>query len=836
MAKKINMSRVKDFLFNHGEKVALGACAVLGIILGLWGVMGASGAGRQPGGKSWPEYFAEATRRIRSGIDQSGAGEPVAAPVVAIGKDWAPIKSTHVPTPYIAIADVNNEKRQRPKVLPIVVEESGMRYVNALVYQYDYGTGRNNEPVLKGLEMPGAAGGVNPNPMPTAGPKMPKGYQPMPGGLGGGAAGPSLPFAKKGEPQRMVVVHARFPMKQQMIEFQKALRLMQQDEMLMKNREDLPKPLGLDIIRVEVLPDDKVKSEVLVGYVTVKDNKITENPKQFTINKKLEDLLRKSMFDERSPEMMKEHIWAGLTMPMPRLANRQYPKFEMKGFEFDWTLMDDENPKQMAGGFGMPKPDQPPRKDPMGAIELPGMGKGRDKKFGPPEAGGGEPREPALEYLLKDIPGKEVNVSNPGLIQRIFGSKEKRVTADLNVFHVLARHEEPIANVNPGGFGMPGGPGAGMAGVFDGRGGMANQDQYFHAWDLNKGEPGKEGAGPMPTSPGPRPKYIPKGYEKPMPGGQAGMPGVGFGERFPDWDRDALVRFIDPDVKPGKKYKYWVRVRMANPNHNKPAKEVAFQDLTLNAELPPSEWVETPEIETTPEYHLYAIDQQLHDDWVAGAAPKKGVSSAIKVNEVLNSIPFQIHQWIESTRDESLADYMIGDWVISERKMVFKGDPIGPKSTVQAPVWFEKKDIFDVPLPTPTKAGAKKEPKGAASIKGIQVNMLPEGGKAPVLVDFAGGKRLTPANTLLEETAVDALILMPDGRLKVLNSRAAADTSAAAPNKTEAKERIDRLTNSRKRIDEVLNSAPVGDPGMPGMPGMPKGSPGPGPGPRGKGI
>ena len=27
MAKKLNLSGVKEFLFNHGEKVALGACA-----------------------------------------------------------------------------------------------------------------------------------------------------------------------------------------------------------------------------------------------------------------------------------------------------------------------------------------------------------------------------------------------------------------------------------------------------------------------------------------------------------------------------------------------------------------------------------------------------------------------------------------------------------------------------------------------------------------------------------------------------------------------------------------------------------------------------------------
>ncbi len=34
--KKIDLSGVKEFLFNHGEKVALGVCAFLAIALGGW--------------------------------------------------------------------------------------------------------------------------------------------------------------------------------------------------------------------------------------------------------------------------------------------------------------------------------------------------------------------------------------------------------------------------------------------------------------------------------------------------------------------------------------------------------------------------------------------------------------------------------------------------------------------------------------------------------------------------------------------------------------------------------------------------------------------------------
>jgi hypothetical protein len=286
-----------------------------------------------------------------------------------------------------------------------------------------------------------------------------------------------------------------------------------------------------------------------------------------------------------------------------------------------------------------------------------------------------------------------------------------------------------------------------------------------------------------------------------------------------NWDRDAVVRFIDADVRPGKTYKYFVRVRMANPNFNKTTKEVAFDDLTRHAELPPSEWVEIPkEISIPQEYNLYAMDQQLLDDWDAsvGTTPKKGPPPFIKdTREILSSTPFQIHQWVTIRKDnDNPAEHVIGDWVVLERKMVKKGEPIGVGLTVHAPVWYEKKDAFEVTL---NRAISKKE-KGAGNIKGIHVDMIPDGGKPPILVDFHGGKRLWNFNLLLEETAVDALILMPDGKLKVLNSRDATDP--AAGNNPEAKERADRVLSVRRRLDEVTNGSGGG-----GNPAMPKGRP-----------
>src|SRR6478736_5113567 len=111
MAKKINLSGIKEFLFNHGEKVALGACAFLGVILGLWGVWAASGAGRYPGSsKSYAEVFKERTSQVQAGLNQQVAADENSskAPPKIPGVDWPPLKSNHQGTQYVAIPDLNN--------------------------------------------------------------------------------------------------------------------------------------------------------------------------------------------------------------------------------------------------------------------------------------------------------------------------------------------------------------------------------------------------------------------------------------------------------------------------------------------------------------------------------------------------------------------------------------------------------------------------------------------------------------------------------------------------------------------------------------------------------
>src|SRR5207249_10960384 len=76
---------------------------------------------------------------------------------------------------------------------------------------------------------------------------------------------------------------------------------------------------------------------------------------------------------------------------------------------------------------------------------------------------------------------------------------------------------------------------------------------------------------------------------------------------------DALIRFFDPDVQPGKTYRYSVRVRMASPNYGK-EKDVAHKQLAEFKELEflpngMQGWTITPEITIPGDYAWYAIDQ-----------------------------------------------------------------------------------------------------------------------------------------------------------------------------------------------------------------------------------
>jgi hypothetical protein len=87
-------------------------------------------------------------------------------------------------------------------------------------------------------------------------------------------------------------------------------------------------------------------------------------------------------------------------------------------------------------------------------------------------------------------------------------------------------------------------------------------------------------------------------------------------------------------------------------------------------------------------------------------------------------------------------------------------------------------------------------------------------------VDFVGGKRYKGA-AIEEETAVEALILTPDGTLRVLNSRAGTDAiQEEDPNDSTLTSRQDRVLSARRLVAAVRQGSdpnhPKNGPTLPG--------------------
>jgi len=817
--KNFDMEAIKDFLFNHGEKVALGVCAFIAVTLGGWGLWNAMSAGRGPTGKPWHEEYDGVTKQI--------AASKNAVPKQELGKDkeirlsstqpWTILNLPFEATPYVSLPPDQGSRRGNPVVLAIKEgkEFIHLDYIRGIAYVHD---GVAND-TLRCFDGPAGAGGGGPGPgigNPGGGIDRFKDKGKPPGGNqgmgGGGTAGP-LDVVKAGEVRRMVLVTAVFPMAKQMEEFKRALRVSQKE--LLDGKEDLPYIRGMDIVKFEYVDGKKVNEngQVLIGFDPAKNKLEVAAP--------LNKLLRLAIYDDKVYEPYEPYVFMGLTTPLPKLGNVKYPAYEFKMDEktkanLGLARLADDEPEQknegaVAGGGNPMPPVGKGGPNPMGSGPMLPLGKGGKDKMQPP--GDNNPPEditPDRKVVAKKP--KQVLAEDPVLYERLFGKDHF-----YNIYHAMGLKEpakDAPAEKDPKGFKPP------MGGVGPGAGN--NADRYFSAWlieppggGVGVGGPGG-GFGVPPGGVGP-----PKG----KPGGDPMKPGVpggaGAGENQDDvkWERDALVRFIDPDVIPGRTYQYVIRVRMANPNFDKPDL-VAFSELAKPADLPPSPWVYTPKIAIPDEYYLFTVDQDQLDEWAhpeekdpKKKQPAKKSPSALGKDE----ITFQIHQWTPRTSILG-RDAIIGDWTIAERFKVRRGESIGYQAWVKSPVWYKDKDVFEVPLTTVL------ESKKNVLKQGCPMDFKTDASR-PVLVDFTGGKKPKVDTVGDEDVAVDALILTPDGKLSVLNSRnadadPAPEISAERPDNGT---RHGRVQAARQRILDLNPAASSStDPAMPKGGGGPK--------------
>jgi len=269
-----------------------------------------------------------------------------------------------------------------------------------------------------------------------------------------------------------------------------------------------------------------------------------------------------------------------------------------------------------------------------------------------------------------------------------------------------------------------------------------------------------------------------------------------------------LVRFIDIDLEMGKTYRYWIQVRMANPNFGN-HKEVAAQQLADTAELDSATAVPTPPVTLPGEIHYYAYDQLQSGVPLKSTKAPGGAEMVRHASDV--SAPVQIHRWVNRFTDPTAggATHVIGDWVVAERLLVKRGDPLGRDLLVEVPEWDERHGKFRLGA---SAAAAKNKPAPY-----IPVNFMVEDQPAPLLVDFQGGnhdkyhpQKTTSSLGMKDNAAVELLILDENGKLILRNSH----DDAADPL------RLQHYTRWSRRLEAVRGASGDGKSRTGGPPGL----------------
>src|SRR5947209_3218141 len=227
MAKKPDMTVVKTFFFNHGERVALFTCIAVALLLIVWSMSGAVGPGTTSG-KAWDEELSVAAKGLKQKIPP--AGEIPEEEKIKLQKEvqyppvsWDYFASLATPGPYQNNSELPSTLRNNPMIFKVLAGDGNfqMDYVYRGYQHYEV---RNNKVLAikdatsdkKGPAAPGGIGGIG-----GIGGPMGPGMPGMPGGAGNAGAAPGS-LARVLQPRHMIVVTGVFPMKKQVEEFVKA--------------------------------------------------------------------------------------------------------------------------------------------------------------------------------------------------------------------------------------------------------------------------------------------------------------------------------------------------------------------------------------------------------------------------------------------------------------------------------------------------------------------------------------------------------------------------------------------------------------------------------------
>ncbi|QEL16897.1 hypothetical protein [Limnoglobus roseus] len=301
---------------------------------------------------------------------------------------------------------------------------------------------------------------------------------------------------------------------------------------------------------------------------------------------------------------------------------------------------------------------------------------------------------------------------------------------------------------------------------------------------------------------------MPPGGMRPGPGGYPNSPG---GMMMPEIKAPVelehmLIRFMDVDIRPGHTYEYKIRVKMKNPNYG-----VKNVSRPSDSEVPVlfGPWVTLANPDTTPMRVTVPYDVNTYlVDPVEYAKNLRDKQREPKVQDLLDNqngkLPvIEVQQWLEQVSIEDKAE-PIGAWVVGDVP-VARGEFIGKKQLTTMPLWSSQKVRYILQeLPKYKVPGVSKDHQP----KGVLVDFT----TSNICVDYDGGKQTRPfeGRSLEDEGAVEMLILNADGSLTVRNS--GVDT--AVP------ERIERVKNWDEWIERVkADTAAAGELGVQPMGG-----------------
>ncbi|MCS7045206.1 MAG: hypothetical protein NZO58_02500 [Gemmataceae bacterium] len=795
MAKfQIDMSSVKQYLFEKGEKVGLIVClALMVLVVGLAMHTGLTSGGSDAG-RPWEKEIAEGAQRLRAAINSADLpDDQLPPPIDPEQYRWYFMPSNYSFVPLFPLPDRVSSKKSNPKVLqPYAAVRNDQDkwyhadYIRGLYYCWRIDVAGKKAWVLEGGGS--GIGGFGPGTPPGGAPGMsaggPKGGVGMPqGGAGGGLTN----LLKDVKPVRMLVYTGLFPMRDQLEEFRKALRYVSVDELL-THRSELPQPTGIEVMRVEILPNGQPATDwqPLV--------KFDDKTGRMSCAASLKTMLREMLVDENEPKSMAAHVFPGMVMPLPLLANRQYAKIDLSGVEINKDVTTADDGGKPVGAIPGGQPNFTPKGAATG-LQMPGKS-GKPGESQP--AGGGTV---ATGGTVKQVPWKN-------LAKEFQDKFTDRYFPD-TLLHPLALPPTSDTATKGPGAGSLGPTGGQFVGSGMGMMGSAGSWGWDAMFDPVTG-----------TVPGSSPPGVAPGGTGNESGSDTSKPEVSTAPRIQL--HDAVIRFFDPDVQPGKTYRYAYRVRFANPNYNKKS-EVAFQALADQKELtdwkdPASKgWTITPEFSIPTDFAWYAVDV-TPDPKIKGGADAFPPPSTARPE----TTPVQVHQWLDSVTDDGGTVYHIGDWAIAERLYVRRGDLLGRYGImVEVPQWKDTLQMFEIALSSQVAKSRPKagQPKDALISSGIPVNLMSS--PPTIVVDFEGGKKAgyvlekrdgSRENLVADQCAVDILVLGPDGKLLARSSRTDSDENTPG-----GAERLTQFNAWRERLQELRRAA-SGDSGGVSMP------------------